>query len=232
MRYFERLALYPAIQEQLSAKTTSVFILSKIQRREIVKQLMASQKSLCCYCECRILVKAPDTGNKGYHIDHFEEQHDTILRIFDYNNMLLSCESNTIPANKSEAESEIKNATSCGHKKTRDQHRGDEIDYKLLLNPTDNVSKLFSYVDGVIEPSRICTPIQIQQVEYTIKRLHLDAYRLENARINEIDAIQKQLEGLTKDEQKTFIRSLLDETQTALNPYFSTIKDNFEFILR
>ena len=44
-------------------------------------------------------------------------------------------------------------------------------------------------------------------------------------------AIQNQLEELTEDEQKTFIRSLLDETQDALNSYFSTVKDNFGFML-
>ncbi len=229
MRYFQRLALYPAIQEQLRGKTSTAFILSKRQRKEIVKQLMASQKSLCCYCECRILVKAPDTGNLGYHIDHFEEQHETPTRIFDYSNMLLSCESNTVSATQSEAE--IKTSASCGHQKTKDRHHGIEIDYILLLNPTDNVSPLFSYLDGVVEPSRICTLQQKQQVEYTIKRLNLDTARLENARIGEIDVIQKQLIGLTDEEQEIFIRSLLDETQTILNPYFSTIKDNFGFLL-
>ena len=125
----------------------------------------------------------------------------------------------------------MKNGTSCGHQKTKDRHQGIEIDYTLLLNPTNNVSALFSYFDGIVEPSKICTPIQIQQVEYTIKRLNLDAQRLENTRIGEIDSIQKQLEGLLDDDQKVFIQSLLDETQENLNPYFSTIKDNFGFIL-
>ena len=44
-------------------------------------------------------------------------------------------------------------------------------------------------------------------------------------------AIQNQLEELTEEERKTYIQSLLDETRDALNPYFSTIKDNFGFML-
>lgn len=44
-------------------------------------------------------------------------------------------------------------------------------------------------------------------------------------------AIHNQLEGLTEEEQKVYIRSIFDETQDALNPYFSTIKDNFGFML-
>ncbi len=66
MRYFQRQALFPAIQEQLLGKTTPIFLLAKSQRKEIVKQLIASQKSLCCYCECQI-------SAKNCHIDHFEE---------------------------------------------------------------------------------------------------------------------------------------------------------------
>ena len=231
MRYFERPPLYPAIQEQLLAKTSTVFVLSKRQRREIVKQLMASQKSLCCYCESRIFVKIPDTLPRFYHIDHFEEQKDAPTRVFDYSNMLLSCQSNTISTIESMFDDEQISPTSCGHGKSRDRHKDVKIDYDLLLNPTKNVSTLFSYFDGVVDASRTSTSEQVPQVKYTIKRLNLDAYRLENARINIITAIQVQLNGLTDEQQKTFIHSLLDETQDVLNPYFSTIKDNFGFML-
>ena len=44
--------------------------------------------------------------------------------------------------------------------------------------------------------------------------------------------IQDELDNLTEMQQKTYIQSLLDETQDNLNPYFSTIKDNFGFMLR
>ncbi len=228
MRYFQRLNLYPAIQEQLLGKTTPIFILAKSQRKEIIRQLMASQKSLCCYCECQI-------SAKKCHIDHFEEQHDAPTRIFDYTNMLLSCERPTKTIDKSaetdEDKKTYKDSISCGHRKTKVEHGNTEVDYSLLLNPTDNISALFSYYDGVIEPSKLCHLEQVQQVNYTVNRLNLDTYRLENARVNEIEAIQKQLVGLTEEKQKTFISSLLDETQTILNPYFSTIKDNFGFLL-
>ncbi len=121
--------------------------------------------------------------------------------------------------------------TSCGHKKERGRHNNIEINYNLLLNPTDDVSALFSYFDGVVEPSKICSEIQVKQVNYTIKRLNLDAQRLENARKNEIEGVLFQLDGLTEIQQKAFIESLLDETQSILNPYFSTVKDNFAFLI-
>ena len=228
MRYFQRQALFPAIQEQLSGKTTQVFLLSKSQRKEVVKQLMASQKELCCYCESRIFVKDAQTRIKGYHIEHFEEQHETPDRIFDYENMLLSCEGNKNLVN---AGNKAQIPTSCGQGKERDRHKSVAIDYDLLLNPINNVSALFSYLDGVIEPTLRCSDIQKRQVEYTIKRLNLDVERLTEARRSQINLILKQLDDLSEDDQRTFIRSLLDETQAVLNPYFSTIKDNFGFTL-
>ena len=228
MRYFQRQPLETAIQNQLSAKTSTNFnSLAHSQRLEIVAKLMAAQKQLCAYCECPFSLLAN-------HIEHFEEQHDAPNRVFDYTNLLLSCQGNRDPAVRPESIADARSRKiniSCGHRKEKSHHNNIEIDYTLLLNPTDNVSALFSYADGMVEPSRVCSNNEAIQVEYTIKRLNLDAHRIENNRINEIDLIQNQLEGLTEEEQKVYIRSLLDETQETLNPYFSTIKDNFGFML-
>ena len=228
MRYFQRQSLETAIQNQLSAKKSTNFnSLAYSQRLEIVAKLMAAQKQLCAYCECPISLSAN-------HVEHFKEQHDAPNRVFDYTNLLLSCEGNKDPAVRPELTAEThyrKSNISCGHRKAKSHHDNIEIDYTLLLNPTNNVSALFSYADGMVEPSRICSKNEATQVEFTIKRLNLDAHRIENERINEIVLIQNQLEELTEDEQKTYIRSLLDETNDALNPYFSTVKDNFGFML-
>jgi uncharacterized protein (TIGR02646 family) len=229
MRYFQRQALDVTIQSQLSSKTSTNFgSLTSAQRNEILAKLLASQKSLCGYCECPI-------SYAHYHFEHFEEQHDAPTRIFDYSNLLLSCEGERNPVTKPEPTMDKiyrKDNISCGHRKTKGQHGEIEIDYALLLNPSNNVSALFSYFDGVVEPSKTCNLTEIEQVKYTIKRLNMDASRLENARISQIDEVQKLLEDLTEAQQKTYISSLLDETQNTLNPYFSTIKDNFDFILR
>ncbi len=228
MRYFQRQPLETAIQNQLSAKTTTNFnSLTNSQRLEIVAKLMEAQKQLCAYCECPISLIA-------HHIEHFEEQHDAPNRVFDYTNLLLSCEGNKDPASRPESTADAhyrRSNISCGHQKAKSHHENIEIDYTLLLNPTNNVSALFSYADGIVESSKICSPNEVIQVEYTIKRLNLDAHRIENDRINEIILIQNQLEDLTGDEQKTYIRSLLDETKEAVNPFFSTVKDNFGFML-
>ncbi len=230
MRYFQRQPLESAIQNQLSIKTSKNWkSLTEYQRDDIVTKLIASQKHTCAYCECKI------TSEEGFHhIEHFKERHDYSDLIFSYANMLLSCQGNITVSKQNETteEAEIrKNNMSCGHRKERGRH-GSEINYNLLLNPTnEGVSALFSYFDGVIDSRNSCTEIQKKQVGYTVNRLKLDAKRLENSRISEIDLVQKGLEGLTENDQKNYIRSLLDESQTVLNPYFSTIKDNFGFML-
>jgi uncharacterized protein (TIGR02646 family) len=227
MRYFQRQALKTAIQNQLLAKThTDWNRLTTIQRRNIVVTLLASQKGLCAYCECRIT-------RYEYHIDHFEERQDS-PKIWDYMNFLLCCQGNTDVSKKDETaeEAEIRKSNiSCGHRKT-DSHHGDKINYDLLLNPTnEGVSAFFSYFDSVVEPSKICTAEEENQVIYTRKRLNLDSFRIENERKRQIRQIRRQLDLRSKEEQKEFLRSILDKSKDELDIYFSTIKDNFGFML-
>lgn len=66
---------------------------------------------------------------------------------------------------------------------------------------------------------------------YTTKRLNLDAFRIRNERKREIRRIRMELELRTEKEQQNFLNALFDETKDELNPYFSTIKDNFGFML-
>ena len=229
MRYFERQALDEKIQNQLDKKESKDWKkLTEHQRNDIVEKLMSSQKRICAYCECEI-------SKDNHHIEHFEERHEAPTLIFKYNNMLLSCQGENSPISISETEDEAHSRrmnTSCGHKKESGRHQNTEIDYTLLLNPTNNVSAMFSYVHGEIEPSRICSVEQIKQVEYTRKRLNLDADRLKNKRKEQIGLVTQRLIGLTDAQQAAFIKGLLDENQDILDPYFSTIKDNFGFMLR
>ena len=230
MRYFERQPLDPRIQTLLDAKTSKDWgTLTKNQRKEIVKRLMLSQKSLCAYCECLISDK-----EREHHIEHFKERHDAPNKIFDYTNLVLSCEGNNQPTTKPESISSAdlrKSNISCGNGKEIGRH-GNEIDYSLLLNPTTKgVAELFSYIDGVVEPSKICTVEQAQQVEYTKKRLNLNSINLKDNRKELINQTIELLVGLPESLQETYIQQLLDETQDKLEPYFSTIKDNFGFML-
>ena len=149
--------------------------------------------------------------------------------------MLLSCQGNTIPVIKPTTPEDVlekKRNISCGHGKEKYRHKRVEIDYSMLLNPTnENVSALFSYENGIVEPSKKCTPIEEEQVKYTIQRLNLDAKTVEDNRKTELDIINELFKDLTEEQKRIQLDGLLDETQAVLNPYFSTIKDNFGFML-
>jgi uncharacterized protein (TIGR02646 family) len=236
MRHFQREPLTPSIQSQLYLKESSVFKLTGAQRKEVISKLKSSQKSLCAYCECRIEQKKVTNrkDEENFHIEHFEEQNDGPDKRFHYSNFLLSCKGERDPITKpeDEATTQYRRAnTTCGFRKEKDRHGGEKIDYDLLLNPTNDVSSLFSYLDGFVEPNNKCSEYEAKQVEYTKKRLNLDAFRLNNARKFQITQITEQLFEKSELEQKAFIQDLLDETQAELNPYFSTIKDNFGFMI-
>jgi len=202
--------------------------LTKRQRNEITTKLLASQKELCCYCECEI-----DSENS--HIEHFFERHDRKNLIYNYEeNMLLSCngecERINKPENKENKYERLENI-SCGHKKSKTYHKGIEIDYLKLLNPTKYNEKLIDYFDGKITPDKQCNKTEKEKVNYTTKRLHLDCNRLTNKRITAIINVNNQLIDLTEEEQKKYIADLLDETQKKMPAFFSTIKSNFAFII-
>ncbi|MFN0203908.1 MAG: retron system putative HNH endonuclease [Bacteroidia bacterium] len=230
MRKITKLALANHVATALASKESTSFRLSKPQRKEIVKKLLLSQKGLCAYCECRIT-------EKEIHVEHFYEQHLFPTQIYDYqDNFILSCQGNTIPIKKEEADEAKKERVeniSCGHKKAKQGHHEVEIDYDLLLNPMEEIAYLFQYNDdGTIEASIICKEQNQQdKVNYTIKRLNLEADRLKNARVNEIIRMNRELAELNEEEQKEFILSLLEEDQNELTPYYSTIKDNYSFLL-
>ncbi len=83
MRYFQRQALKPHIQNQLDAKTSTNWnSLADAQRDEIVAKLLVAQKQICAYCECEI-------SAQNRHIEHFEERHDAPAKTFHYTNLLL-----------------------------------------------------------------------------------------------------------------------------------------------
>jgi uncharacterized protein (TIGR02646 family) len=162
MRYFHREPLSTSVQSQLSIRTSSVFELTKAQRKEVISKLKSSQKSLCAYCECRLVQKKVENRQDeiNFHIEHFEEQDDVPDKRFHYFNFLLSCEGERQPLTKPEdfhSRQFRKENISCGFGKEKSRHGEEKIDYDLLLNPTNNVSDLFSYMDGIIESSEKCS---------------------------------------------------------------------------
>ncbi len=211
--------------EQLKAKQQRVnngevklkFDPSTRQRRVVTATLIEAQRKLCCYCECTI-----SESTSHSHIEHFREQSDYKDKIYDYDNFLLSCQG------------EIANDTvrmQCGHAKERSRHAYTSVDYHLMLNPMEDNTALFFYnASGIVE-SKTTDKENIERVEYTCNRLNLNNAALVEERVDAIERIEVALRGLSLAEQKRLIEILLDENQAELEPFHSTIKDNFNFLL-
>jgi len=233
MKKIEKKPLYDAIKCQIDVKIQAGKIykdLTKKQYRILRNCLLESQKHICCYCEKEI-------NKEDVHIEHFFEQSQEIgqSKTLDYEfNMLASCTKNPPPKKSDETDEEHNQRLiqlTCGHKKTSSYHQNIDVDYPLLLNPMDNISHFFSYVDGNIEASSICNKNEKTQVEYTIKRLNLDNPNLTGRRITAIEQLSMQLYDLLAEEQKKIVANILDDSQDKLTQYYSTMNDNFLYIL-
>lgn len=129
-------------------------------RGALKNSLLAEQKSICCYCECRIT-------NSNSHIEHFRPKDPSQFPELqlDYNNLLASC--TKTPTGLPEEH--------CGHKK------GNFFSTDLVSPLEPDCSSHFSYMlDGSIgsldERGRI-----------TIQKLHLDSALLNSQRQSLID---------------------------------------------
>jgi uncharacterized protein (TIGR02646 family) len=194
----------------------------------LTKLLLKSQKYLCCYCEKQI-------DKSDVHIEHFFEQNDYPEQTLAYeSNLLASCVKlvpEKAPDETAEQAAMRLQKLSCGHKKSPPHHQNLPLDYGQLLNPMLPNSHLFSYLDGRIAPSKDAEPATKQKVIYTIKRLNLDNLVLTELRLIVINELLKKMQELPVEEQKRFLEILLDESQAQLPAFFSTIKDNFSYIL-
>lgn len=261
MRQIVKTPLSESTQNQLKLKIDNgkqyANITSK-QYKSVRNQLFKEQKYICCYCECLIWDRNNPPPNmtkaeidklkpkENVHIEHFYEQDDYAIHgvhSLDYmNNMIASCQGDRDKMVKDDAEIKqveteeerqlrIKN-TSCGHKKEKDAHQKNPVDYKLLLNPHESVSHLFSYGEGYISASNLCNEDEKQKVDYTIERLALDASKLFRRRRQAIEIMQYEISDISNQNDKiVFINAILDETKDRLNPYFSTLKDNFRHLI-
>lgn len=236
MRKINKLPLAPSDQTELNRKINNGIgysNISNIEKQGIIDKLLLSQKYLCAYCECQL-----DIYKRNFHIEHFFEQSDypTPINTLDYsNNLILSCQGDINPTQNNETQTQrttrISNIT-CGHKKGRSYHQNQGVNYGLLLNPQSNIHHLFKYGDdGSINASIVCTQQQRQQVFYTIKRLNLDCDKLNRRRNFAIESLLQELQSVDPEDYSPFLTLVLDEGKTKFYPFFSTLKQNFSYLI-
>ena len=129
-------------------------------KHALKNSLLAEQKYICCYCECRI-------ADATSHIEHFrpKDQNQFPQLQLDYNNLFASCTKR--PTGSSDEH--------CGHKK------GSYFSPDLVSPLEVDCSSHFKYkMDGSIEH---CD----SRGKTTIEKLHLDSALLDSQRKALID---------------------------------------------
>ena len=156
--------------------------------------LLAEQKYICCYCECRV-------SNANSHIEHFRPKDPTQFPHLQlvYSNLFASCTkepSGTLDEH-------------CGHKK------GNYFSNDLVSPLEADCSSHFTYkMDGSIgwtdDRGRI-----------TVQKLHLDSALLDNQRKSLIDGF---LAINDDAELQSDIDAHLDENDTHLGEFYTMIE--------
>ncbi len=138
-------------------------------KQNLKRALLGEQGGPCCYCERHT------TLNES-HIEHFKPREKFKTLMFDYNNLLCSCQNDL----------EVKEPRICGNAK------GSYYDANLLISPLDTTcEKRFAYAfDGSIRPKN-----NDAAAKTTIRKLNLDADKLRSWRKGVIDGFLHILSG-------------------------------------
>ena len=159
---------------------------SEYGKKRALKQyiLEEEQSYLCGYCEAKVVLD-------NSHLEHIKPKHLDDNLIFDYNNLLVSCDGICF--------SENNERMTCGHKK------GSHFDESRFLNPTKekNIRDYFIYSDKfIIEPSRK----DEYKADYTLSLLQLNIFNnyLPEARKKALVAFQKSVKKNAKKTGRTF----------------------------
>jgi len=171
-------------------------------KKNFHKFLIDEQKSICCYCEQKIIIDES-------HLEHLLAQNlDTYSEyLFEYNNLLCSCQRKL----------EKGEPRHCGNSK------GSHI---LPITPLEsNCETKFTYTeDGYIDGIN-------DDAKKTIEILQLDIDNLNNLRANAIEPFLIDpitLEEITEEDRKHFVQDYLQTQNATLNEFHTTIKYLFE----
>lgn len=166
---------------------------AKRAKKALKNSLLAEQKYICCYCECRV-------SDANSHIEHFRPKDPAQFPHLqlEYSNLLASCTKNPIgPPDEH-----------CGHKKSN-------FFSADLVSPLEvDCSSHFTYkMDGTIAGAD-------RRGRVTVEKLHLDSALLNNQRKNLIDDF---LDIDDDDELQSEIASYLDESGPVLGEFLTML---------
>jgi uncharacterized protein (TIGR02646 family) len=170
-----------------------------MKKRTLKKYLLKEEQNyLCGYCEAKVTLD-------NSHLEHIKPRHLDDSLIFDYNNLLVSCNGVCF--------SEKNQQVTCGHKK------GADFDEVKFLNPTKikNIRDYFIYTDKFMIKS---SDLDKEKAQYTLQLLQLNTFNnyLPEARKIALEEFQKSAMAYvekTKKDMKEVVKILLNKENLA-----------------
>lgn len=167
---------------------------ARAAKTALKNSLLAEQKYICCYCECRI-------SDANSHIEHFKPKDPTQFPHLqlEYSNLFASCTKQ--PTGSPDEH--------CGHKK-------DNFYSSDLISPLEpDCSNHFAYkMDGTIEGTDV-------RGRLTVEKLHLDSALLDRQRKRLIDDF---INIDDEAELQSEITEHLDTSKVVLGEFFTMVE--------
>lgn len=209
MRYIEKVQ----IPQFYIDDTRGLTLWSEYRKKRAFKKylLKEEQNYLCGYCEAKVTLD-------NSHLEHIKPKHLDDTLIFDYNNLLVSCDGIYFSENSKQV--------TCGHKK------GADFDEFKFINPTTvkNIRDYFIYTNKyMIESSHL----DEEKAQYTLELLQLNTFNnyLPEARKVALEEFQKSVMGYvkkTKKDTKEAVHILLNKENLA---FISFLRFKYKDIL-
>ncbi|MDX8154332.1 retron Ec78 anti-phage system effector HNH endonuclease PtuB [Acinetobacter pittii] len=186
MRFLSRINEAPRLLEILKRKNVAWKLIGEANKNEISQAILVFQGQYCAYCEASLI------NNK--HIEHFAKRSEFPKKIYEWDNLFLSCESKV----------------HCGHFKDNINlsKYASVYDYRSLIKPdVDNPSDfLFFSISGEVLPKKGIDKELQDKAELTINVFNLNEEGLKNIRSGIL---------LSNKEIVKYIYSLGDDLETA-----------------
>lgn len=188
--------------QRRGGKTPDWKSFSKSVKDSVYESLLEEQGYICCYCQRRI-------SRRECHIEHFRPKSVYKNLIFDYKNLIASCQGEdekrpTVPVH-------------CGHKKRA------WFDEELMISPLNPDCEQYFKYSSFGEIIATDDPEKQAAAKTTIEKLALDINKLSKMRRVAIDAALAVMEGLSDAEiEELAVSFKLPDAEGKFTP-FSTV---------
>lgn len=191
MKFLNRFNSPPAILKILKSKSIAWNKAGDDNKEKIRKEISLFQGEYCAYCEISL--------EKGKHIEHFAKKGSFPQKMYEWNNLFLSCESQK----------------HCGHFKDNKSLNKYAANYNYLdlIKPdeVDPKDYLFFSSNGEVVPKAGIKEDLKDKAELTINVFNLNEIGLKNIRYKVLENYKEMIEFIYLFDDDSVLSKLIEE---------------------